>query len=252
MRNGKKKASIGGLIYMDYYSGRKYVRNTILISLFLAVGVMLVYASFQVGNLRLLPEDVKEEAMKMAIGWGKYLPIYGFCSIPESVMELSVKMETAKWNRFRLTTPAGGFRFALAKVLYMMLLMAVAIGLSVTYLTIYGMIFPGQLNLGTFGVVFLFMAGVNLMGDMVLIYGTFFQSIEKAALALVGTFLILLVGFLLISPYILPETIDTQFDVFGFLESHGTQLLPGSLAVLVLTYVVCFLAVGFMYQRREK
>lgn len=274
-----RKTSIWHMVWADIYTAKKTITIMFVSVLSMIVFVFLLIGSAQYGNLHLLMEKqgTSTEAIMMLSFMCKYMPVCALGCMYMSVVENHVKIESKKWNRFRNTAPLSDYRWALAKIVEMLVLTVPGFLLSAGVLWIYSLVFGGQMTLGTVGIALICCFFSCFIGLILMIFGTLFEgSMDKAGLAMCCIMLPSVAAITLnINKIFGEETmkkveealkIKTTGDNLNVMELMpkaetsletvekliGEKLILFSLVGIAVLSVVGYFVLGLIYQRREK
>lgn len=249
------KKSGWGLIFKEFYMSKTYLRNSAFAMLIISILVVFPLASFRYGNLRLITSDEAELFYTMAVMYGKYIPVYMFSMVCFTNMEAGIKEESAKWKRFRLVTPVSGFQYAFYKYAFTFIMSCMMIAGSMIYFMIFDELFGGANRLGELGLVIGMMGTFLLLETIMLVYGEFLGSYDKAGLAGVLTFFCVfgLIGYLFREKLvILADFLQSEDQALLNIEKLGQLIFPYALILFLVAYPVGIFFVGLVYKRREK
>lgn len=254
-----QKKSIFGLMYKDWYLGKKTFKMNLIFGLLTCLLGITLVLSMNYGNLRLLPEgEIKDLISWMLLMFVRLMPVFSFATLGMGFVDDFVKPEKKEWQMFRMTTPVSAYRYAGAK--YML---AFGVSLSgILFAMLYMFLIVTMTN-DTFSSNYI--ANIFLVGFagsfMIIIMGVFtqlFGSQDKGALAFVGVMFVVICSFMKYAEghgdlfgITMGDTIDPQLVLNGFENFVGSKL--GILFLMYLgIHVLGYFVTVFIYKRREK
>ncbi len=233
-----------------------YLRNAGFAMLVISILLVLPLASFKYGNLRLITSEEASLFYSMAVLYGKYLPVYMFSLVVYANIEAGIKEENAKWKRFRLVTPLSGYRYAFYKYAFTFLMTCLVLVVDLIYFTVFDALFGGSNRIGEFGIVLALQVMLVILETIMLVYGEFLQSFEKAGLAGALTMFAIvgIVGLVfrdklvVLADFLQLDDGETMIKI----DKLGQFLFPYALILFIVAYAVSIFAAGLVYERREK
>ena len=107
--NEKKSTSIKGLIFREFFLGRKSYASLLIMSVVVPFMFMLFMLSAKFGNLRLM-EDV-DEIIETIYIMSLYMPAFIFSSAIYGILDAVSADFNTKWNGYMFSTPVKAKKF---------------------------------------------------------------------------------------------------------------------------------------------
>jgi len=259
------KAPISRLILKEYYCTQKIFKMVFLNHLIMFAATFLALGSFQYGNLRLLEETDRNLVYSFIVFYIRLVPIMAFGSMGGMVGEYSVKEERGSIRRFFMTTPISGYRIVAAKLSYCLLLQAAGCVLMLIYCLFLQGVFHIAVHPGIIGLFLMGHAVFSLLQFSLWGLGLVTKSMDMAGILLmVIDFVIGGIAYVIynaIAPgkigmdisQLADQTINgNALALIDNLERKGMGLIPYAILAIVIVYVLAFLCIGKLYERREK
>lgn len=243
------KASFKGLLFREFFIIRKLmVLNLASFALIAAIS-LLILLSFRIGNLALLPENIKAELTK---GFG--VPIDLVITVFAGTLvwgcaEAVMRDEFPAWQIFRRTTPVSPWRFALARSI--VLAGSCVLGLVCVFLyeLFYCAIRDERLNEEKIAVILVVFALQTVLGVIFQLAVMWLHSRDKAGIVLCVLMCSMIIFFSSL-------TVTSDGDVLKWLRVSGTEVAKRLLPFMPLIFLGILLAgyvcSGFLLKRREK
>lgn len=243
------KASFKGLLFREFFIIRKLmVLNLASFALIAAIS-LLILLSFRIGNLALLPENIKAELTK---GFG--VPIDLVITVFAGTLvwgcaEAVMRDEFPAWQIFRRTTPVSPWRFALARSI--VLAGSCVLGLVCVFLyeLFYCAIRDERLNEEKIAVVLVVFALQTVLGVIFQLAVMWLHSRDKAGIVICALMCSTIIFFSSL-------TVTSDGDVLKWLRVSGTEVAKRLLPFMPLIFLGILLAgyvcSGFLLKRREK
>lgn len=250
-----KSKRLGSLIYRELYLGKKSA-VTFISAMVMAITGIIILLSERYGNLRLLL-DAGEEVYYLLDLFIKIIPVMALAT---AVVEISMAGnlgENSKWNNYRLSLPISGFEFSLAKHLIFGLVELVTLGISIGIRLLINYLVNESFHMNQIA----FILAIHVLSVYMAFFMQFFLilfqgSQDKAGIAVVA---VMGVSFLVINQ--LPESVRATFDFEaqgGILDiMTNLEILAGKnmdwiLGIYLLCFLISFVCVGWLYERRVK
>ncbi len=238
--------SFGSLIYREFFLARKNIGSNLCVYVAYSILGLLIYLSFQYGNLAQVEAD--QESVAMFIHLFPLLIGSGLCfSLAESC-----KRETyTPWMRFCHTTPVGCVKLALAKYVTLALLNIMSFVIAGTYMWVIAKVSGESLGMGQFSVVIALLTFCNIFGIILQVFTMLFKSQDKAGILM---FVILIATEVVIMTNQKPANVEfvEQIMTWKGIQSWCLSHLAIFFMIFVLSNVVGFVATALLYKRREK
>lgn len=243
------KASFKGLLFREFFIIRKLmVLNLASFALIAAIS-LLILLSFRIGNLALLPENIKAELTK---GFG--VPIDLVITVFAGTLvwgcaEAVMRDEFPAWQIFRRTTPVSPWRFALARSI--VLAGSCVLGLVCVFLyeLFYCAIRDERLNEEKIAVILVVFALQTVLGVIFQLAVMWLHSRDKAGIVICALMCSMIIFFSSL-------TVTSDGDVLKWLRVSGTEVAKRLLPFMPLIFLGILLAgyvcSGFLLKRREK
>lgn len=243
------KASFKGLLFREFFIIRKLmVLNLASFALIAAIS-LLILLSFRIGNLALLPENIKAEFTK---GFG--VPIDLVITVFAGTLvwgcaEAVMRDEFPAWQIFRRTTPVSPWRFALARSI--VLAGSCVLGLVCVFLyeLFYCAIRDERLNEEKIAVILVVFALQTVLGVIFQLAVMWLHSRDKAGIVICALMCSMIIFFSSL-------TVTSDGDVLKWLRVSGTEVAKRLLPFMPLIFLGILLAgyvcSGFLLKRREK
>lgn len=127
-----KIPAIKSMVYKEFYMAKKTLLLGMLSFLIFAVMGILAEISFQIGNLALLSDAIKDDIKEMVDLSVILFPVFMVCSLTSFIADSSLKDEMTAWKRFCYAVPASYIDFAVSK--YAALLIAVLAEIAISFI----------------------------------------------------------------------------------------------------------------------
>lgn len=247
-----KKASFKGLLFREFFIIRKQMVLNLASFVLIAALSLLILLSFRIGNLALLPENVKAE---LANGFGvpMDLTIVVFSgTLLWGCAEAVKRDEFPAWQRFRRTTPVSPWRFALAR--YIVLAGACVLGLvcDLLYECVYCAIRDERLNVESIAAGMMFFAFLTAFGVIFQLAVMWLHSLDKAGIVLC----VFVMGCAIMPLMLAGMTAASggeELDRFrAIITEPAMKLLPFMPLILPGILLAGYVCAGFLLKRREK
>ena len=238
--------SFGSLIYREFFLARKNIGSNLCGYVAFAILGLLIYLSFQYGNLAQVEAD--QESIAMFIYTFPLLIGSGLCF---SLAESCKREVYTPWMRFCHTTPVGCVKLALAKYVTLTLLNIMSFVIAGTYMWVIAKVSGESLGMGQFSVVIVLLTFCNIFGIILQVFTMLFKSQDKAGILMV---VILIATEVVIMTNQKPENVEfvEQIMTWEGIQSWCLSHLAICLMIFVLSNVVGFVATALLYKRREK
>lgn len=238
--------SFGSLIYREFFLARKNIGSNLCGYVAFAILGLLIYLSFQYGNLAQVEAD--QESIAMFIYTFPLLIGSGLCF---SLAESCKREVYTPWMRFFHTTPVGCVKLALAKYVTLTLLNIISFVIAGTYMWVIAKASGESLGMGQFSVVIVLLTFCNIFGIILQVFTMFFKSQDKAGILMV---VILIATEVVIMTNQKPANVEfvEQIMTWEGIQSWCLSHLAIFLMIFVLSNVVGFVATALLYKRREK
>lgn len=242
-----KKGSFKCLVMREFYMCRGKLIPLFIVFVGMAGLVLLVQLGFKVGNLALLPEEVKAEFMEM---------FSVFCLFPiaisnvmlEGVSASSAIEGEAKWKRFRLASPVSPVRFAAAKYAVILALFGVTVVLVAGYIKLIDVMDVVTVD-EDFVAISMAVFGVMLLYEVVTqVLALYFGSVDKAGMTMMGVTLACMFVFF---PHVKPGA-GAEDLIYQQIVVFCKGIMPYVPVCIVAVFVAGFGATTMLYKRREK
>lgn len=251
-----KKASFGALLAREFIGMRKMLRSYIILSLLMLPMPFIILLSFRHGNLgTLIPEDVHWVFLGMDGYNLKLFAILGGAMITMGSSENMAPDISVKWDHFRRSTPVTPARMALAKMASQGIFSLVGIALSLLTLWLMDLALGLEFSAADAGLAIGTVAAITLFSVLALLFMTFFRSVDKGMIALLGV--LMAVTFALTfgkdTPSVLhEEKMEQAMQLAANAQDICTELLPFLPLILIGTLLLGFVALTLLYKRRER
>lgn len=238
--------SFGSLIYREFFLARKNIGSNLCGYIAFAILGLLIYLSFQYGNLAEVEAD--QESIAMFIYTFPLLIGSGLCF---SLAESCKREVYTPWMRFCHTTPVGCVKLALAKYVTLTLLNIMSFVIAGTYMWVIAKVSGESLGMGQFSVVIVLLTFCNIFGIILQVFTMFFKSQDKAGVLMV---VILIATEFIIMMNQKPANVELleQMMTWEGIQSWCLSHLAICLMIFVLSNVGGFVATALLYKRREK
>lgn len=251
-----KKASFGALLAREFIGMRKMLRSYIIISLLIIPMPFIILLSFRHGNLgALIPEDAHWVFLGMDGYNMKLFSILGGAMITMGSSENMAPDISVKWDHFRRSTPVTPARMALAKMASQGIFSLVGITLSLLTLWLMDLALGVEFSAADAGLAIVTVAAITLFSVLALLFMTFFGSVDKGMIALLGV--IMVVTFALTFGKEAPavphdEKMEQAMQIAAKAQDFCAELLPFLPLILIGTLTLGFIALTLLLKRREK
>ena len=238
--------SFGSLVYREFFLARKNIGSNLCVYVAYSILGLLIYLSFQYGNLAEVEAD--QESVAMFIHIFPLLIGSGLCF---SLAESCKREVYTPWMRFCHTTPVGCVKLALAKYVTLALLNIMSFVIAGTYMWVIAKVSGESLGMGQFSVVIVLLAFCNIFGIILQVFTMLFKSQDKAGILM---FVILIATEVVIMTNRKPANVEfvEQIMMWEGIQSWCLSHLAICLMIFVLSNVVGFVATALLYKRREK
>lgn len=236
------------LVYRELIRSRKAVVFGYFGAMAGGILLILIALSFRVGNLSLLPSDIREGFDK--INNGASLPMLAILS--GMSMSSAVSSDTegfGLWRMFRRSTPISPLKFAVAKYITLFIYLIISFVSALILSVLFCAAAEIPMTLGIFAVMAACVEATLLFSAaMTVIQAAFRSSGDKAGLILTAA---LVVPFSVIGTFLTVNEIDpgiTPESMTGFC----VNILPFSPIILAVIFAAAIFLTAAAYKRREK
>lgn len=251
-----KKPSFGALLAREFIGMNKMLRAYIIMCLLIIPLPFIILLSFRHGNLgTLIPEDVHWVFLGMDGYNLKLFAIIGGAMITMGSSENMTPDISAKWDHFRRSTPVTHARMALVKMASQGIFSLVGIALSLLSLWLMDLALGVEFSAADAGLAIGVVAGITLFSVLAMLFVTFFRSVDKGMVAMLGV--IMVVTFILLFDKEAPrvpheEKLEQTMQLAAKAQDLCTELLPFLPLILIGTLALGFVALTLLYKRRER
>ncbi len=236
------------LVYRELIRSRKAVMFGYFGAMAGGILLILVALSFRVGNLAMLPSDIREGFDK--INNGASLPMLAILSgISMSSSASSDTEGFGLWRMFRRSTPVSPLKFAAAKYITLFIYLIISSVSALILSVLFCAAAEIPLTLEVFAVMTACVEATLLFSAaMTVIQAAFRSSGDKAGLILTAA---LVVPFSVIGTFLTVNEIDpgiTPESVTGFC----VDILPFSPIMIAVIFAAAIFLTAAAYKRREK
>ena len=247
-----KKGSFWGLLYCEWALMKKHLLIISVSGLCMAAMAFLAVLSFRFGNLAdLIDEDTKKLIFEDLALVAKAFPAICACFALSAPVDAATNETKTVWVHFRRSTPANGFRLALAKFTVMTALTvfsaATAIGATALSCAILGTDFAVSDIAISLAMLAVFVVLCVIMYVCLIL----FKSRDKGGLAACGVFAVCLLSVVIPATDNMPAGM-TGLERFNFFVEKATDFLPFIPIVIVAALLLGLFATTMIYKRREK
>lgn len=256
-----KKAPIWGLMLKEYYCAKKAFTTFWFMFAVIIIAVLLVMGSFQFGNLKDLDEASKKNILPLLVLYGKYIPMMCLFTIGNGIAENTIQVDKAKVRRFFLITPISGYRIMGAKLLTILLVNGLGLVISLIYGFLLQVLFAIPFSLGTLALMLLVAVGLSFFTFTFMALGFVTKSMDQAGLCMIPI-LLGVAGLikLCVGHFVDPAKVaeisvqmnEALLETIAVLENKMIGWIPWLLLLLAVLYLLAFIGLGKLYQRREK
>ncbi len=236
------------LVYRELIRSRKAVAFGYFGAMAGGILLILVALSFRVGNLAMLPSDIREGFDK--INNGASLPMLAILS--GMSMSSAVSSDTegfGLWRMFRRSTPVSPLKFAAAKYITLFIYLIISFVSALILSVLFCAAAEIPLTLEVCAVMVACVEATLLFSAaMTVIQAAFRSSGDKAGLILT---MALVVPFSVIGMFITANEIDlgiTPESMTGFC----VDILPFSPFIIAVIFAAAIIFTAAAYKRREK
>ncbi len=237
------------LVYRELIRSRKAVVFGYFGAMAGGILLILVALSFRIGNLAMLPSDIREGFDK--INNGASLPMLAILS-GMSMSSAAASSDTegfGLWRMFRRSTPVSSLKFAAAKYITLFIYLIISFVSALILSVLFCAAAEIPLTLEVFAVMTACVEATLLFSAaMTVIQAAFRSSGDKAGLILTAA---LVVPFSVIGTFLTVNEIDpgiTPESVTGFCA----DILPFSPLILAVIFAAAIFLTAAAYKRREK
>ena len=251
-----KTVSFKGLLCREYYLIKEKLLSYIVMVVSFTLLPVLMVLSSKYGNIALIlnKSDIGD-ALLPIIEVTKILPAMSDVMFVSLALDMGIPDYNPLWESFRLSSPVKGMRFAAARytVTTICVIVSAVLGLAATFLM--AAVDGTAVTKADIVIIFIMLAIFLLFTTAGQISTLIFRSQDKGMLALLG---IMMTGGIAISSFIInnspvaERTPEEQFDFIIEVKNKCAELLPLSLAVIIITLIAGFLATAALYKRRLK
>ncbi len=236
------------LVYRELIRSRKVVAFGYFGAMAGGILLILVALSFRVGNLAMLPSDIREGFDK--INNGASLPMLAILSGMSMSSAASSDTEGfGLWRMFRRSTPVSPLKFAAAKYIALFIYLIISFVSALILSVLFCAAAEIPLTLEVFAVMTACVEATLLFSAaMTVIQAAFRSSGDKAGLILTAA---LVVPFSVIGTFLTVNEIDpgiTPESVTGFCA----DILPFSPIMIAVIFAAAIFLTAAAYKRREK
>lgn len=235
-----KKGSFKSLLLSEYYLNKKTIVFGFIFFLMITLVVFLEGLSLKIGNLALMPEEVKKEFEESFVVQC-YLPV-AFAALIPSFTTNSL-LENKNQRKFRLSTPVGHVRFAMAQYAGILILIAISLFLVSVYYVITDVFAGVNIDYSFVAVSMFFYMCMIVYGQCTNLLTMFFGSADKAGLCITGLTIAGFVAFF------------SQFEVGEevVIDWSFTEELLAYIPVIIAAVLLAgFWLTVMLYKRRVK
>lgn len=247
-----KKGSFLGLLYCEWALMKKHLLILAISALCMTAMAFLAVLSFRCGNLAdLIDENTKKLIFEDLAVAAKAFPALCVCYAISAPVDAAMYETKTVWVHFRHTTPANGFRLALAKFTVMTALTLIsagaAIGATALSCAVQGTDFAvSDIALALTGLAVFLVLCVIMYVCMIL-----FKSRDKGGLAAIGVFAVCLLPVVIPAINNMPDGMN-GLETFNFIMEKTVDILPFIPIIIVAALALGLLATTLIYKRREK
>ncbi len=236
------------LVYRELMRSRRVVIYTLITSVSAAVLFILVALSFRVGNLALLPQDMRDRFFELNNTVS--LPLLAFLGSIIMMSAVSADSENNRlWRMFRTSTPVTPLKFAGAKYLMLCCWLLVSVVCAFLFSWLFCLAADIQFTLENFATAVGCIEAVLLLSVIYQVIQAFLRaSKDKAGLILAAVFV---VPVMVVGLYCTDNDIDLGITPEKLTELCVT-LLPFTPLILAGVFGAGILLTTAAYQRREK
>lgn len=242
--------SLKYLVYRDFYLARKTLLVNAIFGLCLMVFGILVSLSSRYGNLALVPDNYKDILDDIMFMFSCFVPVYACAGVGISVTETMQFECDKKWRSFRLTTPIGGYMFALARYIVILGTVSVCMGIALLYMwgnsLITGEPVSGKGIAFMLVLTFVFLMFSLLMQILVQLLG----AADRAGIAIVILMIPVMFGGM--SYFENHVLIPVDQPVMPFFFELCEKYLPNVSITFLIVLAVSFVVTAKLYKRRER
>lgn len=238
-----------GLLFREFFIIRKEMVLNLASFVLIAAVSLLVLLSFRIGNLALLPENVKAE-LENGVPMDLMIVVISG-SVVMGCAGAVMRDEFPAWQRFRRTTPVSPWRFALAR--YIVLAGSCVLGLvcDLLYELAYCAIRGERLNVEKIAAGMMLFAFLTAFCVVFQLAVTWQHSKDRAGIILC----VLMMAFTVIFTFsgITAVSYREGFDNLRvYITEPAMRLLPFMPLILPGILLTGYVCTGFLLKRREK
>lgn len=249
-----KTGSFKGLLCREYYLIRGKILSYIVMVVSFTLLPVLIVLSSKYGNIALILKngDIGNALLPM-IEVTKFMPAMCAVMFVSLALDMGIPDYNQLWESFRISSPVKGIRFAAARytVVAGCVIVSAVMGLAATFLM--AAVDGKPVAKADIAVTFVILAFFLLFTIAGQISTLIFRSMDKGMLALLGIIITgMAIVFLTNNKPVVERTPQEQFEFIIEVKNKCAELLPLSLAVIILTPIAGFLATTALYKRRLK
>ena len=236
------------LVYRELMRSRRVVIYTLITSVSAAVLFILAALSFRVGNLALLPQDMRDKFFELNNTVS--LPMMAFLAGIIMMSAISTDSENNRlWRMFRTSTPVTPLKFAGAKYLMLCCWLLVSVVCASLFSWLFCLAADIKFTLENFATAVGCIEAVLLLSVVNQVIQAFTRaSKDKAGLVLAAVFVV---------PVMVVGYVTTANDIdLGITPEKLTELcvtlLPFTPLILAVIFGAGVLLTAAAYKRREK
>ncbi len=242
-----KKAPLGGLLYRELLLCKGKLLTIAAVFCIAALMEILVLLSFRYGNLRLIPEELRDSIKLALIPTLELVPaiLAGFFAF--TAAECQKFDETVVWRRFLRSSPVSPQRTVLVK--YIVLFGAFAGGLllclalEALLCALDGMEFTRE-KIAVVLAVMLLLLIFSILFQLLLLL---LHTADKAGIALTVPMLLAFAALVIFAPSVLEEN-----NVMDLFHAFCLKLFPFTPLITVLVFAGGYFGAAMLLKRREK
>lgn len=247
--NTSKSGKFSALLYREWVLSKSAYTSTLINFAIMTALAVLVLASLKFGNLAKLPEEFAELVNRM-VSMFIYLipPFMSSLLISSATQTAAFHDELTMWKRFRRACPIPPSKFALAKLVMLVVSLFAAICFGFAYIAIMRVIDGEHISLADAGYLMTFYAAITLIMVYTQIMIMLLHSIDKAMMAMIIPAVLVGLGLAMTCGN---EEVEPEV-ILNALEKFCTGFLPFSPLAIAAILGIQFAAVTVLIGRGEK
>ncbi|MBQ3256861.1 MAG: ABC-2 transporter permease [Oscillospiraceae bacterium] len=235
-----KKASFSALLYREYAVCTKTLGICAITSLIFTLFPILIALSLRFGNLAMLPASIIGEIRVHNDIMLKLYAVICPCMLSLSVSETSVNDTMSKWDHFRRSTPVSPARMALAKYVFLAIMVAVSLICAIAALAAFSVCMDTSISRSDMGLILLSITIILIMSILAQLFIMLLRSVDKGMLAMIAALAV---------PIFLMQKQLPSISIEGVL-SFAADYLSLFPVIIGMTMVMGFCLTTLLYKRR--